>query len=255
MKIIVVVNLKGGVAKTTTVINTAAIMAAKFNQKVLVTDADSQANCTEFIQRDAMHFFTLADLLRSGYHPENCHIEHSSIEGVDLLPASEELMDLDLTKVELGSASATCLRDLLRGENGVGWAYDYVLIDCPPAFNAASAAALVAADAVVIPMKLDAFSLRGMGNILRQVRNMQRINPELEIAGLLPTMWYKSANIQQAETVLRGSGFKVFGHIRRTPKVDDMTFAQRPLIESSPTSAAAKDYEAFVRQLMVKEEK
>ena len=254
MKIIAVVNLKGGVAKTTTVINTAAIMAAKFNQKVLVIDADSQANCTEFIQRDAMHFFTLADLLRRGYHPESCHLEHSSIEGVDLLPASEELMDLDLTKVELGSASATCLRDLLKGPDGVGWAYDHVLIDCPPAFNAASAAALVAADAVVIPMKLDAFSLRGMGNILRQVRNMQRINPELEIAGLLPTMWYKTKNIQQAETALRGSGFKVFSRIRRTPKVDDMTFAQRPLIESSPTSAAAKDYEALVKELMVKED-
>ena len=255
MKIIAVVNLKGGVAKTTTVINAAAIMAKKFKQKVLVIDADSQGNCTEFIQRDAEHVCTLADLLRNGYKPDRCHIEHSSVEGVDLLPASEELMDLDLTKVELGSASATCLRDLLRGEDGVGWAYDYALIDCPPAFNAASAAALVAADAVVIPMKLDAFSLRGMGNILRQVRNMQRINPGLKIAGLLPTMWYKADNILQAEAVLKGSGFKVFGHIRRTPKVDDMTFAQRPLIESSPTSAAAKDYEAFVRELMVKEDK
>ena len=255
MKIIAVVNLKGGVAKTTTVINTAAIMAKKFGQKVLVIDADSQANCTEFIQRDKMHFLTLADLLRRGYHPENCHIEHSNIDGVDLLPASEGLMDLDLTKVELGSASATCLRDLLKGDNGIGWAYDYALIDCPPAFNAASAAALVAADAVVIPMKLDAFSLRGMGNILRQVRNMQKINAGLKIAGLLPTMWYKADNIRQAEAALKGSGLEVFSHIRRTPKVDDMTFAQLPLIESSPTSAAAKDYEAFVKELMVKEEK
>lgn len=255
MKVIAVVNLKGGVAKTTTVINTAAVMAAKFGQKVLVIDADSQANCTEFIQRDGMHPVTLADLLRKGYRPEHCHIEHSNIKGVDLLPASEELMDLDLTKVELGSASATCLRDLLRGENGVCWVYDWVLIDCPPAFNAASAAALVAADAVVIPLKLDAFSLRGMGNILRQVRNMQKINAGLSIAGLLPTMWYKQKNIIEAEEVLRKSGLEVFSHIRRTPKVDDMTFAQRPLIESSPTSAAAKDYEQFAAELMVREGK
>ena len=253
MTVIAVVNLKGGVAKTTTVINAAAIMAAIYDKKVLVVDADSQCNLTEFVQRDNMHLCTLADLLRKGYRRDICHIEHSSIKGVDLLPACEELMDLDLTKVELGSASATCLRDLLRGEDGIGWAYDYVLIDCPPAFNAASAAALVAADAVVIPLKLDAFSLRGMGNILRQVKNMQKINPKLKIAGLLPTMWYKADNIIKAEEALKKSGLDVFEHIRRTPKVDDMTFAQRPIIETSPTSAAASDYKAFVKALMVKE--
>ena len=74
-----------------------------------------------------------------------------------------------------------------------------MIIDCPPAFNAASAAALVAADEVIIPIKLDAFSLRGMANIMQQVSNMRKINDSLTVAGILPTMWYKSDNIIEAE--------------------------------------------------------
>lgn len=255
MQVIAIVNLKGGVAKTTTVINTAAILAAIHKKKVLIIDADSQCNCTEFTQRDNIHPVTLTDLLRNGYKPERCHIEHSNIDGVDLLPANDELMDLDLTKVELGTASATCLRDLLRGEDGIGWVYDYVLIDCPPAFNAASAAALVAADSVLIPLKLDYFAVRGLSNIMRQIHNMRAINPALKIAGVLPVMWYSSENVQSAEQALRKLGMCVFPHIRRSDKVDDMTFAQTPIIKSSPKSAAARDYKAFVRQLVVKGDK
>jgi chromosome partitioning protein len=125
--------------------------------------------------------------------------------------------------------------------------YDYCLIDCPPAFNAASAAALLAADDVIIPIKLDAFSLRGMSNLTRQIRNMQTINPNLRIAGLLPTMVYRSEQIRKALDILCISDFRIFPKIRKTSKVDDMTFAQRPLIESSPHSAACVDYRRFVK--------
>jgi len=247
MRTIAVINLKGGVAKTTTVINAAAILAKEHKQKVLVIDADSQCNTTEFLQRDNLHLYTLSDLLRRGFKQGDCTIEHSSVEGVDILPADETLMDLDLSKIELGSASAVCIRDLLAA---IGWAYDWCLIDCPPAFNAASAAALVAADEAVIPMKLDAFSLRGMGNILCQIRNMTKVNPRLRVAGILPTMWYKAPKIIEAEEALKGYGMRLFSHIRRTPKVDDMTFAQEPIIISSPKSAAAQDYRQFVAELI-----
>ena len=155
-------------------------------------------------------------------------------------------MDLDLTKVELQNVRVTVLRDMVQllAERDV---YDYCLVDCPPAFNAASAAALMAADEVIIPIKLDAFSLRGMTNLLRQIANMRQINPRLRLAGCLPTMWYKSDNIRQAEETLCSSGLPVFPHIRRTDKVDDMTFAQEPLLISSPRSAAGVDYRRFVQ--------
>lgn len=248
MRTSVILNLKGGVAKTATAVNVAAILAKDYKQRVLLIDADSQCNTTEFFGADPANG-NLAEVLR---HRELCggedgtfaavSIQPSNFDGVDILAGDDALMDLDLTKVELNSVSTTVLRDMLKHVE-----YDVVLVDCPPAFNAASAAALVAADDVIVPIKLDAFSLRGMTNLLRQIANMRKINPKLRLAGILPTMWYNSPTIVEAEETLRKSGLPVFPHIRRTDKVDDMTFAQEPLLISSPRSAAGVDYRRFVQ--------
>ena len=154
-------------------------------------------------------------------------------------------MDMDLSQVKLGTANANILRVLAEVVSGL---YDYILIDCPPAFNAASAAALIAADDVIIPIKLDAFSLRGMGNLMRQIKNMSKINPNLCLAGILPTMWYRSPQIIDAAAQLKQSMLPVFHHIRRSNKVDDMTFRQDALIITSPNSGAAVDYRRFVQE-------
>ena len=249
MRTICFVNLKGGVAKTATTVNVAAILAKCYSKRVLIVDADSQCNATEFYGGDSAPL-NLADLLRYGPPADgDWGIRETEFPGVEILPGDESLMDLDLTKVETNDVSSTVLRDLAddleRGDLA-----DFVLIDCPPAFNAASAAALLAADEVVIPIKLDAFSLRGMANLMRQISNMRKINPLLNLSGLLPTMWYKSENITKAEQQLKASGLPVFPHIRRTDKVDDMTFAQQPLVISSPKSAACVDYKRFVNELL-----
>lgn len=240
MRTTAILNLKGGVAKTTTTVNVAAILAASYGHRVLVVDADSQANTTEFLGGDGT-VGGFAELLRG---EDGARIQTTSLAGVRLLAADDSLMDLDLSKVETSSAQVKSLRELLQRREAD---FDFVLIDCPPAFNAASAAALVAADDVVIPIKLDAFSLRGMANLMRQIQNMRAINPALRLAGLLPTMIYKSDNMQEARDALLASGLPVFPPIRRTNKVDDMTFAQEPLIQSSPKSAACIDYRKFVR--------
>lgn len=249
MRTTVILNLKGGVAKTATAVNVAAILASDYKQRVLLVDADSQCNSTEFYGGDPAKG-NLAEVLRSGNHEDAAWgIQSTRFTGVDLLAGDESLMDLDLTKVELQDVRATVLRDMVQSLDSMHL-YDWVLVDCPPAFNAASAAALIAADEVIIPIKLDAFSLRGMANLMRQIANMRQINPKLRLGGLLPTMWYRSENIQRAEETLRASGLPVYPHIRRTNKVDDMTFAQEPLLISSPKSAAGKDYRTFVRTLM-----
>lgn len=249
MRTTVILNLKGGVAKTATAVNVAAILASDYKQRVLLIDADSQCNSTEFYGGDPAKG-NLAELLRSGSQEDAAWgIQSTRFTGVDLLAGDESLMDLDLTKVELQDVRATVLRDMVQSLDKMSL-YDWVLVDCPPAFNAASAAALIAADEVIIPIKLDAFSLRGMANLMRQIANMRQINPKLRLGGLLPTMWYRSENIQRAEETLRASGLPVFPHIRRTNKVDDMTFAQEPLLISSPKSAAGRDYRTFVRTLM-----
>lgn len=254
MRTIAIINLKGGVGKTTTTVNVAAVLAKDYKQRVLVVDADSQCNATEFFATgEAQDCSTLADLLRETRDVLNgCaedYINPTSFPGIDMISADDSLMDLDLTKVETASVEATVLRDLLSVLEGQD-RYDFCFIDCPPAFNAASAAALIAADAVIIPIKLDAFSLRGMTNMMQQIANMRQINPELTLAGLLPTMWYNAPNIVEAEQILKDSGLPVLDHIRRTDKVDDMTFAQEPLLISSPRSSAGVDYRRFGRHLM-----
>ena len=249
MKTEIILNLKGGVAKTATAVNVAAILARDYNQRVLLIDADSQCNATEFYGGDPGKG-NLAELLRRGNAEDAAWgIQSTRFRGVDLLAGDESLMDLDLTKVELQDVKTAVLRDMVSMLTGMKL-YDWVLVDCPPAFNAASAAALLAADEVIIPIKLDAFSLRGMSNLMRQIANMRQINTGLKLGGLLPTMWYRSDNIVNAEKTLRASGLPVYPHIRRTNKVDDMTFAQEPVIVSSPKSAAAKDYRQFVGLLM-----
>lgn len=251
MRTSVILNCKGGVAKTASTVNIAAILAHDYGKRVLVVDGDSQGNTTEFFGGDPING-NLAEVLRhegdGGAFAVSC-IQPSNFKGVDLLAADDSLMDLDLTKVELGTARATVLRDMLTILEGKQ-TYDFCLVDCPPAFNAASTAALVAADEVIIPIKLDAFSLRGMTNLLRQISNMRQINPRLKLAGLLPTMWYKSPKLVEAESTLRASGLPVFRHIRRTDKVDDMTFEQEPLLVCSPRSAAGVDYRRFVREYL-----
>lgn len=261
MRTIAICNLKGGVAKTTTAVNLAAILAAERGKNVLVIDADSQANATSFLGGDREQP-GMAALLRR----EPALVQETNVEGVRLIAGSAELMDLDLTKAGEGTVDVQCLREVLafleesasRGPHPASWrppspfegkALDYCLIDCPPAFNAASSAALIAADEVLIPVKLDAFALEGMANLLQQIQNMRRINPQLQVLGVLPIMWYKSESILQAERALRESGLRVLPRIRRSDRVDDMTYAQAPLISCSPRSGPCKDYRVLAKWL------
>ena len=247
-------NLKGGTAKTVTAINLAAILAEDYAQHVLLVDADSQANLTEFVSRapaDRMNVGGLADLLRGC---SETALLPTKIEKVTILPGDETLMALDVTAASKGKADPMALRDWLEAIGKTrSPRISRCVIDCPPAFSAAAAAALIAADEVVIPVKLDAFGVRGLANLIEQITNMKRLNADLAIAGVLPTMFYPSEQQKAAEQKLRDAlepaGIRVFPHITRSPKVDEMTFAQKPIIWTSPRSKAARDYRRFVSQL------
>ena len=186
MRTIAILNLKGGVGKTVTAVNVAYILAAEHRQRVLLV-ADS-----------------LADVLTAPDGAYGCtSIQATKYERLDLLAASDRLMDLDLSKVEQQLVRPTALVELLSHLRETDRDYDTILIDCPPAFSAASAAALLAADEVVIPIKLDAFSLRGMANLMRQVTNMRRINPALKVSGCLGSSGgQRSAGVPQQDPPL-----------------------------------------------------
>ena len=253
MRTTAIMNQKGGTGKTVTSINLAAILARDYANRILLVDADSQANLTEFVTEslpDGQTFGGYADLLRgrAGRPAE------TKLQNVRILHADETLMAMDVTAAGNGVADPMALAEFLAGKEEQ---YEHVIIDCPPAFSAGAMAALIAADDVVIPLKLDAFGMRGMANLLEQIRNMRRINPGLEVAGILPTMTYRTeqqhSTLEQLKQTLAGVGLRCFHPIRRTGKVDDMTFAEEPLIYSSPKSGATRDYKLFTHELLLAE--
>lgn len=246
MRVTAIMNLKGGTAKTVTTINMAAILSRDYDKTVLLVDADSQANLTEFVSSapiDGIDVGGLSDLLsgKTGFPMP------TQMQNVKLLKADDSLMGLDVTKAGSGEVDIFALYTFLAD---YGSKFDHVLIDCPPAFSAAAMAALIAADDVIIPMKLDAFGVRGMTNLLEQVKYMRKVNADLTVSGILPTMFYPTEQMRKAEDALRASDLPVFPHIRRSTKVDDMTFAQVPLTKSSPRSSACRDYRRFVEEYL-----
>ena len=220
MKTIAIVNLKGGVGKTVTAVNVAAILATEYGQRVLLIDADPQANATQSLLPPG-EYNTLAGLLTipDAYYDDLLY--HSSIRGLDVLPADDELRNLDV--------------DLLQGE-----------------LSPACAAAIAASTDVVIPIKVDAYSVRGMNELTAQIDRLRSIYPDVHVAGCLPTMWYRSDTVEQGERLLREQApVHVFAsHIRRSPKVDESTWTGEPVVSWSPRSAAAQDYRAFVAEFL-----
>lgn len=250
MKTICIMNLKGGVGKTVTADNVAAILAADHGKRVLLIDADHQGNTSRFFLLEEMIVSTLRDILAGDsepYWPENVY--STGHVGLEIIPADMALAELD-TAPERDPRAVWRLRSFLEAV-AEDDAYDYTIIDMPPAFSLAARAALAAADEVIVPIKLDAFSVYGMAELLRQVRAMNRVNPNLTLAGVLVTMWHNADIVTQAERVLRSGSFPVFKTvIRRTDRVDESTFQRQPLVVYSPRSAACVDYRAMVREYL-----
>lgn len=253
MRTICFLNLKGGVAKSTSVINLADQLA-RAGKKVLVVDADSQCNTGEFLGA--------TDIVGSLYtiltHPHTdidvrftCCINNVR-KRLDVVPASPRMMELDLTAISTGQVYPASLREfLLMLAETEDVPYDFCLIDCPPGFTASCTAGLMAADEVIIPSTQDAFSLSGMAHLLAQIQTMRKVNPRLRLLGVLLTMAVKNDILDKAQAALQESKIPVlYPMIPASEKVGGMTWEREPLSTYSPRSGPGRAYRILAERLM-----
>lgn len=247
MRVIAIMNVKGGVGKTVTAVNMATILAGIHGKRVLVVDADGQGDASAFFEADNVQDAGLPNLIMGLACCYTEVAERTNFEGVDIISGNSELYNIDLEALKrggnVGIATIADLRDAIIEDD----AYDVMLVDCPPSFTACSVAALSAADGVIIPVKLDAFSVRGMKFLMDQIKQLRRVNGRIKVDGVLVTHWHNVEHVNQAERILRDKGVPVFQtHIRRTDKVDESTWACEPLQAYSTYSSAGIDYRKFV---------
>ncbi len=203
--IIAVLNQKGGVGKTTTVVNL-AIFLRKLNKSVLVVDIDPQGNATSGLGVDKQLIAASTKELMLGAKPFEQIVLHAE-GGVHLIPTSQSLAALEIELVN-GADREFRLRRALERSN-----YDYTIIDCPPSLSLLTVNALTAADSIIIPVQTEYYALEGLSQLLEVVQLIKNgLNPNIELLGVLLTMYDKRTTLaeQVKAEVEKHFGNKVF---------------------------------------------
>jgi chromosome partitioning protein len=184
-RILAVTNQKGGVGKTTTSVNLAASLAQS-GMRVLLVDLDPQGNATMGSGIDKRNLKATVYQVLLGLATAESVRQKSEAGGYDVIPANRDLAGAEVELVELENRE-TRLKAALET---LAEAYDFILLDCPPSLNLLTLNALVAADAVVIPMQCEYYALEGLSDLVNTIKKVrQHLNPKLEIEGLLRTMF------------------------------------------------------------------
>lgn len=248
MKTIAIINMKGGCAKTTTAVNMAHILATDYEKKVLVIDNDKQGNLSKACGAWSYEKPSLADILTGAKNIEEVR-QQTDTENLSVIPANMHLLTANLVVIKDEEIEqATIIKNQLER---IESKYDYCIIDCPPDINISVINALVAADEVIIPIKIDGYAFDGMNELEEQINNAKQLNSKLKFRGCLVTMFYNRDVCRQGEEYLRNQRYPVFNtHIRRTEKADEVTFTNESLMEYSPRSGAARDYKVFVKEYL-----
>jgi len=253
-KVIAIANQKGGVGKTTTAINLAASIAA-LEYKILIVDADPQANATSGIGFDVRNIKTsiyecLIDDVSAGDI-----VLTSEIEGLDILPSSIDLVGAEIEMLNLPNRESK-LKQVLEPLKD---SYDFVLIDCSPSLGLLTVNALTASDSVMIPVQCEYFALEGLGKLLNTIKIIQnRLNQDLEIEGFLLTMYDSRLRLsnQVVEEVRKHFQEMVFETIiQRNIKLSEAPSFGKPALLYDATSRGSVNYLNLARELLQKNEK
>lgn len=249
MKKISVLNIKGGVAKTTSAINVAAILAEEGN-RVLVVDVDAQSNLTMAFKAYDIDGLSVSDILLSKSIEVNEVIKETEHENIDILPSN----------ISLAFAEKKILLDVTRSQQNrlkrildkIEDKYDYCIIDCPPSLNMITINALVASDEVIVPIKIDKFALDGLEYLLESIDEIkEEFNPTLQFKGCFVTMDTSTTVNKEIKKALKGIlKEKMFDtSIRQNVTVTEASFEQIPVVNYKKNSNASKDYRALVKEV------
>jgi len=252
VKTVSIINLKGGVAKTVSAINIASVLVRTHGKRVLLIDADKQANTSKFFGRHDEEKPSLSDVLTYRCTAREA-IRKTDTIGLDILPANMSLLMADKqVLMDVQNPQQMRLRAALEE---VGGDYDFCIIDNAPDLNMTAINALVASDDVLIPIKVDRFAFDGLDILVDQITRLKKsFSLPLRIAGCFVTVAERNTvNTQGMDYLAKGSirGLHCFKTaIRKTTKVGEMTFAGEALIDFAPKSTAARDYDALVKEYL-----
>ena len=269
-KVLAVTNKKGGVGKTTSALNLAAALHTA-GKRVLLIDNDHQGNLTAAVGlTPAEQKYTLANLLLTTIDsPEDIDIQIQRAlqhikDGLDLIPANKRLADaaarlqvMQLSQYNtMGVPERFCEKVMDNLLASLKANYDYIIIDCGLQHELLTVNALVASDYCIVPVQAHFLASEGIPDVLEMVRSIQsRFNPQLQIAGILLTMYQSRPQLCQSvrDTVndLYGEAFHVFDRpIEYSIKVAECPAAGKSILEYAPKNAAAESYRSLAEEVL-----